>query len=398
MSVDNYTSITVTNNWAGKARKEESTNVKIAGDCLITNYNPKECDGSARGYVTTTIENGSASVIYGQTGKQQKLDLSEQKYSLFMAVANLVDDDGATGDDIILSEADINNISKLESKKAELGFSRILKDFSAGVIRFINSAGNTLLRIDFKTQNEEQPIQTERMSSISANSSAPKTIAEAYNQVYDMIPKEYESYIKDVARKAGVSEDLVKMFIINEGEVGTRKAKLTAYKRKGDVWTIGFGHTNLCRKMDFKVKEGVNITLKEAFDLLAGDIIEMKKYARRSVGEENFDKAPESIQALFIEYCFQNGPGGGLKSSNLNANLSGKYYTAIAAGSLFDGNYNRRSGYRFMLAISSFPLDKKQESVMRLKNKGNYDKICNALSGLEKEMFEEFCNTLEGGV
>ena len=89
------------------------------------------------------------------------------------------------------------------------------------------------------------------------------------------------------------------MFIINEGEVGTRKAKLTAYKRKGDVWTIGFGHTNLCRKTDFKVKEGTTITLEEAFQLLEDDIKEMKKYDKGFL-----NKVPYSVKAILIKYWF----------------------------------------------------------------------------------------------
>ena len=227
---------------------------------------------------------------------------------------------------------------------------------------------------------------------------APTTIEEAYEKVYAMIPKEYDEYIKKVAQNAGVSEDLVKIFIINEGKVGTKEAALTAYKRSGDVLTIGFGHTNLCRKIDFKVKEGTTITLQKAFDLLEGDIMEMKKYARKSVGAENFDNAPKSLQALFIEYCFQRGPGGKLKSENMKANLSKKYYGAIAAGSLFDKGYNRRSAYRFILAIRDFPIAEKQNALKMLKDKGNYDNILKSLSGNEKTMFKEFCNRIENGV
>ena len=200
-----------------------------------------------------------------------------------------------------------------------------------------------------------------------------------------------------MAQNAGVSEDLVKIFIINEGKVGTKEAALKAYKRSGDVWTIGFGHTNLCRKMEFKVKEGVQITLEEAFNLLEGDIKEIKRLARGSVGAKQFDESPESIQALFIEYCYQRGPGGKLESPNMKANLDDNLYEAIAAGTLFDGNYNRRSAYRFMLAISDFSMEQKQDSLNRLKNKGNYDKILNCLTGTERIMFKEFCAQVEKG-
>ena len=79
----------------------------------------------------------------------------------------------------------------------------------------------------------------------------------------------------------------------------------------------------------------------------------------------------------------------------MKANLSGNYYKAIAAGSLFDGNYNRRSAYRFMLAINDLSIEDKKGSLQMLKNKGNYTKIVNCLSGSEKILFEDFCRQIE---
>lgn len=247
-------------------------------------------------------------------------------------------------------------------------------------------------------ENDSAEVDNAKSSELSVPSNE---IVGLYDEVYDLVPEEYESYISQIADNAGVSEDLVRMFIINEGQVcntgehrGEKVASLKAYRRNGDVWTIGFGHTNLCRKMDFKVGEGVEITLEEAFQLLEDDIKEMKKYARSSVGAENFDNAPESIQALFIEYCFQNGPGGKLKSANLKANLENGYMEAIAAGSLFDSGYSRRSAYRFMLAISDFTLEEKQKALQMLKSKGYYDRILATLTGNEKQMFINFCEKI----
>ena len=121
-----------------------------------------------------------------------------------------------------------------------------------------------------------------------------------------------------MAKNAGVSEDLVRFFILNEGQAKTHTAKLEAYRRSGDVWTIGFGHTNLCREIDFKVKKGVTITLDYAFELLEGDIKEMQRLTERKmvarIGQEAYDNLPQSIKEMMIEYAFQNGPNGKLTS------------------------------------------------------------------------------------
>lgn len=389
--------------------KVDSDELIINGECKITNYDPETEDGKKKGQITIDFSKGESSIKAGTSSgysETEKANFSKKKFSIFKEIAALDENKNE------LSVYDLQKIDNTLLKK--WGLTNIKFNYFEGVIT-LEWGENDILRIDFTSWTEKYTkfpftkytpakvtnIDTTRSSQKTTTNDSrnttktPQTIEDAYNNVYTMIPKEYDMHITRVAQNAGVSEDLVRTFIINEGKDGTKEAALTAYKRKGDVWTIGFGHTNLCRSMDFQVKEGVTITLEEAFNLLEGDIKEMKKYARNSVGAKNFDKSPKSIQGLFIEYCFQNGPGGKLKSDNMKANLNGNYYKAIAAGSLFDGNYNRRSAYRFMLAISDLSIEDKKGSLQMLKNKGNYTKIVNCLSGSEKILFEDFCRQIE---
>ena len=372
--------------------KIDSDELKIEGDCKITNYDPRVDDGKSKGEITIDFSGGEQSVKDGTgTGYKSvnKANFSKKKFSIFKDIAAL---DGNSNE---LSLDDIKKMGKSLAKR--WGLKDLKIDFNNGVATLVWGE-NDILRIDFATKNEKNTTAAVKNNPEKVDSVKyvkPKSLEEASANIYNIIPKEYAVYIKLVAKNAGVSEDLVKTFIINEGMSGTKEAALTAYKRKDDVWTIGFGHTNLCREMDFKVKEGVTISLQQAFKLLEGDIKEMKRYARSSVGAKNFDKSPESIQALFIEYCFQNGPGGKLKNDNIKYNLADNLYEAIAAGSLFEGNYNRRSAYRFILAIGDFSIEEKQNALKRLKTKGNYNKILNCLSGTEKAMFKDFCEQIE---
>lgn len=393
-----------TNGYANHTGKINEDEITVEGDCKITNYNPSEEDGKKRGRITINFSDESQTIEEGAGSSYKSAktaNFSNKKFSIFNEIASL---DGNSEE---LSVDDIRKMDKSLIEKWKLKDLRF--DYKNGVATLVWGE-NDILRIDFSTKAEKKAVtiddiettQVDQEKIISESKvkvdSIPKTTNEAYKNLYEIIPKEYDKYIKQVAQNAGVSEELVKTFIINEGKSGSKEAVLDAYKRSGDVWTIGFGHTNLCRKMDFKVKEGVSISLQEAFELLEGDIKEMKKYARNSIGAENFDNAPISLQALFIEYCFQYGPGGRLKSPNMKANLAGGYKEAIAAGSLFESGYSRRSAYRFMLAITDFTTEERQAALRRLKSKGNYDKILGTLSGNEKMMFVNFCKLVEQGV
>lgn len=181
MSASNDVKLTITNNWAKKAKNPTKQDVIVRGDCLITNYNPKEMDGTQKGYVTVTTQDGEKSIQYGNDkGKSSKrvVDLSEQKYSLFLAVANLRDEDGDEGNDVILSLDDIYAIKELNRDDyGDVHFYDVLKDLKNGVIRFVNYAQETLLRIDFKTNKETNQENAQKTSVTSKTTSKKSKVA-----------------------------------------------------------------------------------------------------------------------------------------------------------------------------------------------------------------------------
>ena len=95
MTNKNLTALIITNNWANKAKKNgkyEEKTIKIQGDCFITNYNVYESSGNSKGLVSVSVNNGNANIEYGNgTGKEssQVLNLSQEKYSIFLTLANL---------------------------------------------------------------------------------------------------------------------------------------------------------------------------------------------------------------------------------------------------------------------------------------------------------------------
>ena len=283
------TKIVVTNNWANKnASNLFEKEVKIKGDCVVTNFDPDEDNGNKKGLVTLTATNNKISILYGNGSGQdekERLDLSNNKYAIFTEIAKLYDEDGENKKQSILSIKDVKNIDSMSQEvKDLLGIDKILRDFNAGVVRILDKSGNTMLRIDFKTiwekiaghnfvrensNNNVQEMQEVVTVETDELKDSPKTEAvtaennsqnieleNAYQKYYDLVPKEYDAYIAKVAKNVGVSETLVRFLIINEGEQGTRKAVLKAYEDKNGVLTIGFGHTNLCNSnCDFTVEK-----------------------------------------------------------------------------------------------------------------------------------------------
>lgn len=74
--------------------------------------------------------------------------------------------------------------------------------------------------------------------------------------------------------------------------------RLVAYRRPGDVWTIGFGHTK-------GVGKGDEISAQTAEHLLAGDIKDAEDYLNGALA-----KIPGITQGIFdamVDFVFQFG-------------------------------------------------------------------------------------------
>lgn len=161
MSTENISLLKITNKWASKATNPQQQEVYISGDCTITNYDPADCNGNKKGYVSIINQKDEIAIKYGNGDKKvtkQIADFTDKKYSLFLAVAGLTDEDGENSDKIILSINDINAIDKLNQEDYDnVWFYDVIKDLKNGVIKFVNYANETLLRFDFKTREEMNP-------------------------------------------------------------------------------------------------------------------------------------------------------------------------------------------------------------------------------------------------
>lgn len=444
--------------WFGKkGNSSGNKELKIDGDCTITNYDTRT-NNKPDAYVKVRTYNNSIFVEEGSKSDKTPnvADFSEKKAKVLEELANLDSTDSG------LSKKDISKISQNRDKyKMKWGLAELFVDPNNGVLT-LKWGENDILRIDFsmKTNSVEQEelnksnnatpkvhvvqsgdtlssiaekygiklsllkelnpqikdfdklslgqeINLQKVEEVSdtnnaqeteskskTHSKSTKTTAQCYADLYNSIPKEYNKYISKVAKNAGVSEDLVRFIILSEGEAGTRKAKLESYKCSSGVWTIGFGHTNNCRKDDEIFGEGKKITLDEAFDILEKDIIEMKRLTIHYVTEERFNGLPESIQSLCIDYYFQVGNGNKFKGQNFCDNADGEIYGALAAGSLYRGGDLRRTANAFMLALKGLSDEDKKLAVKSLKNKGYYDKIIASLGGAEKIHFINFCDSI----
>lgn len=91
---------------------------------------------------------------------------------------------------------------------------------------------------------------------------------------------------------------------------GDEGLKLTAYRKKGDVWTIGWGHTR-------GVTEGQTITEAQAEALLSADLAIAEKAVNDAVGvtitQNQFD--------ALVDFAFNLG-GHALASSTLIRKLN----------------------------------------------------------------------------
>ena len=166
--------ITITNaSNLQKGEKLQSKTIIVRGDCWITNYNPNKEAGKNKKNITIDLSNNSTTIKKGTgtdfSGKLATADFNKDVFSLLLEIANCYDDDKDNGEDIILSNLDIEEFSKKSLATKGL---KILKDLTSGVIRVITKPKeennnkkedntNTLLRIDFGEKNLNQTNTTQ---------------------------------------------------------------------------------------------------------------------------------------------------------------------------------------------------------------------------------------------
>lgn len=167
--------------------------------------------------------------------------------------------------------------------------------------------------------------------------------------------------MNDVVTATGVSKNYIKDILMG---IEGRKSEpdLKAYydgvkdaKHPKGYLTIGFGHTGKVRNT--AITEKTKITRKEAFQLLAQDILNAKMVAISYFGE-NFNKAPQSIQNAIIDIIFNKGIEGlekeGSLTTHLKNDLAKRDYASAASHVIYKTEVKglkKRNAYRFIIAL-----------------------------------------------
>jgi len=366
-----------------RKRKEET--VTIVGDCKITNYDTRKEDGSKKGYISITFNNEEESIYEGRGGKissnQSEADFSSKNFSIFSKIANL---DGN-------SELSINDIRKMDKSLIESwGLADLRFDYKNGVATLVWK-NNDILRIDFSTQTKTNPatsmpapIETKENNSVDGTSSATgkdiktkdnpeiaETISEFSGGNIDINDVED---LASVAKYTGISENYIKNVLVNlEGKKKWPlcEAEYDNVPKAGNpkgFLTIGFGHTSLAGAPI--VTEGLNISVKQAYQILANDIMTAKNLTKKLLKNRglDFETMPKSIQNSIIDIVFNKG--GNLNNS-LVANLKESNYGAAARRTWHETQnvgLHKRNMYRFMYAISDLDKSKKCSAIEKFRS------------------------------
>lgn len=173
--------------------------------------------------------------------------------------------------------------------------------------------------------------------------------------------------LNDVIKATGVSEDYVNDILLRIEPQKAGKPDLKAYydKVNGEgKLTIGFGHTG--RDLSGKpLTPETRITEKEAYELLAQDILDAKvrtiSYLEQNgISKEDFDKIPLSLQSIIVDVTFNKGVYDGFENEHheytnmLKHDLNNKDYGLAAAHTIRLSNViglEKRSGFRFITSL-----------------------------------------------
>lgn len=380
-------------NGFSKKNNPDELEINIKGKCQITNYDPREKTPEKKGDLTVTVNGDNSSQIKNGSVEQEDsktVKLNSKKFSIFSEIAKL------DGNSSTLTQEDLetawNSYNKKDEKWTtlfEAGVTEIKYDSHAGVATFVIGK-KEILRIDFQTwreqfglKNDSKKLSVKEKENIEIETAKTDSMDVFYNS----IPEEYNKYITSVAKETGVSENFVKYMILVEGK--NSKAKLNAYKCSNGVWTIGFGHTNLTDNAKngngFVESAETTITIQQAFQFLAADIKEHKKYCKDWLGED-FENSPISVQEGLIDRSFQAGQRG-FKNETLKANLDSEIYPAVVARNLWVPNDTRRSGLRFLTSTQGLDTDSQTSAKKRFIQLGYYQEVKNGLTGKEKKTF-----------
>lgn len=178
---------------------------------------------------------------------------------------------------------------------------------------------------------------------------------------YPKLKLETINNMNDVANATGVSKNYITDILIGiEGRKSEPELKgyydnVKDNEHPKGYLTIGFGHTGKVRGK--KLTLDTKINRKEAFELLAQDLLNAKIVAAQYYGD-NFNKAPQSIQCAIIDIVFNKGIEGlekeGSLTRNLKQDLAKHDYASAAAHVIYKTDLKglqKRNIFRFFTAV-----------------------------------------------
>ncbi|MBQ4114846.1 hypothetical protein IJD34_05535 [bacterium] len=369
----------------------DDDNLTVIGDCAITNYDPRVEDGKKRGRITINLFGGEQAIMEG-TGNGYKeceqANFSKKKFSIFAEITSLDEKEG-------LSLNDIEKIDK--SYKEKWGLKDLRLDYKHGVATLVWGE-NDILRIDFLTRKDksekskevakpkndtitqnktkiqkETTVQSEVVKSVKSKDN-PEVAKILSKFTGGNIPIDKVCDLNSVAEYTGISEDYIRDILV--GIEGKDKwplcvAEFDNVPKKGfpkGFLTIGFGHTSLAGEP--KVTEGLEVSEKQAYQILANDIMSAVKICKNKFKNRgmSFDTIPHSIQCAIIDIVFNKGPSE--INESLIANIKNGYLGAAARRTWYDTpvvGLQKRNMYRFIAALESLGNKEKKSAIKRFK-------------------------------
>lgn len=358
--------------------------IRTERKCVIKNKDPKKIQD-----INSII---SYSLNKGQTINKSKLSSTQYKLLEALASANDCDID----DDIdILTLRDLEQAYKRLNTTTdvfrEIGVRELRYDANAGVIN-ITAKDGEVLRVEFGLNlvsvKKTEPQQNSSIQKDNKTASAKKSqvavpkhdVVKPNANVASIISKfkggnisiDQVHDMKSVARYTGISERYIRDILV--GIEGKNNWPLTKAEYDGvadkkhpkGYLTIGFGHTSLTGEPI--VYEGMVISSKQAYQILANDIMTAKKYAKY-YGGDAYNNAPNSIKNAMIDLVFNKGPGA--INENLKANLNKGYFHSAALRTWYITNnvgLQKRNIYRFIEACKNLTTNERRNAISRFRN------------------------------
>ena len=404
-------------NFINQKKSQERSAIRLERNCVIENVDPKK-GNKPRNELSFALS----------TGQTRDVWLPQTQYKLLEALASANDCD--EDDDInVLTIRDLIHAKERFKTSTdvfrELGVAEFRCDLKAGVVNITTVKGE-VLRVDLETKAEsrekteltkksnstqikenithysanvevektknkqkiksKKQIRNIKKTKATTKSIPPQKITKKRNNNIEKVISKFKGGnidinqvhdLQTVAKYTGISERYIKEILVGiEGKNNWPlvKAEYDGVKDKTHpkgYLTIGFGHTSLTGEPT--VYEGMAISSKQAFQILANDIITAKKYAKY-FGGEAYNKAPTSIKNAMIDLVFNKGPGA--INENLKANLNKGYFHSAAMRTWYKTStvgLQKRNLYRFMEACKNLKASERKSAISRFKQEHKYE-------------------------